>query len=122
MALTQRTSRCGACLPLLIKPLQTVPPMSTNQPSNPVTKLGTCVCRLRGDPIIEQYLDKFELVEKANQYVLTEVATGDCRMKVEVMIGKYGGEGGLVIPKWLRVTYVDIVVQLNENFDVEVGR
>lgn len=79
------------------------------------------MCRLRGDPILDQYkAGKFILLEKQKEYVLTEKKQGDCRFKVEVLVGSYG-QAGLVVPKWMMVTMDEgkVVVQLLENHRVK---
>ena len=81
-----------------------------------------CVCRLLGDPVVEEYKSgEFELLTKAKLYTLSEQKKGDCAFEVEVQIGDYGN-GGLIVPKYLRVTLNNgkTVVQFNDDHQFEV--
>jgi len=81
-----------------------------------------CVCRLLGDPVVEQYkAGDFSILTKAKLVTLSQQARGKCAFKVEVQIGDFG-EGGLIVPKYLQVTLDNgqTVVQFNDNHQINV--
>jgi len=75
-----------------------------------------------GDPIVEKYASgEFGIVKKAELITVSEQSNGSCAFKVEAQISDIG-KGGLLIPKYLRVTLDqgNVIVNFTENHQLEV--
>ena len=79
------------------------------------------MCRLRGDPLLQQFSGDFSDLTNVEEYTLVKKVGGNCAFRVDVKAARYK-EGELVYPKTLEYVMGDCRVKWDKDCDISVRR